>query len=170
MLVTVTVMIWAFVSTPPKSFKLPGDALHQNVCLGFVVQYMVVSFVGITVMYLQCFHAVHQSVQTLSGIMTLRTEEFALRKRVITNCVLMVATFVGCYGLFPVTTVFLFFTPEWEEPVLLEVVSLCLVAMDGIVTPLIIWHLNRDLGKSGGGGTEGGGSGMSTRLSQKSKG
>ncbi|KAJ3030859.1 UNVERIFIED_CONTAM: hypothetical protein HDU68_007502 [Siphonaria sp. JEL0065] len=145
MIVTIIPMIWAFVSSEPKSYKLPGGSLQQNVCLGFVVQYMVVAFGGIGFLYFKCYHEVNESVRGVSHLATIAPHDLILKKRVITNCLLMVASFIGCYGLFPATTVYLYFVPDWEEETSLDVASLCLVAMDGIITPLIIVHLNRDL-------------------------
>ncbi|ORY38193.1 hypothetical protein BCR33DRAFT_720901 [Rhizoclosmatium globosum] len=59
---------------------------------------------------------------------------------------LMIASFLVCYTLFPVCTSPVFY-PEWKEPLALDVLSNCLASMDGILTPLITLHLNQDLVK-----------------------
>ncbi|KAJ3066215.1 hypothetical protein HDU98_010472, partial [Podochytrium sp. JEL0797] len=106
-------------------------------------------------LYFRTLQTVNQSISTMSAIAADRgsksfqatdksqSKDARLRKRVVKNCLLVLVSFAACYSLLPSVILYNLVFPGWRCPEGLEIVSNCLLALDGVVTPLVVLHLNR---------------------------
>ncbi|KAJ3066216.1 hypothetical protein HDU98_010473 [Podochytrium sp. JEL0797] len=141
----------------PTSYKvpIPGAPLQSLVCLISLIHFLPVTFVTMGFLYFRTFQTVNQSISTMSAIAIDRpsksfqatdksqSKDALLRKRVVTNCLLVLVSFAACYSMLPSLIFYNLMFPEWTCPDGLEIVGNCLLALDGVVTPLMVLHLNR---------------------------
>ncbi|ORY37969.1 hypothetical protein BCR33DRAFT_769539 [Rhizoclosmatium globosum] len=144
------ITLWVCAATAETTnFRRPGGTWQPYLTLICIMQYMALSFGGLTFLYAKTYIHVSKMVKSLKDIVHGdHTRLSTLRMRVLSNCILMTLAYSACYSTEAILTIYSMVTEGYIAPSWLDSLATAAVSCDTVFTPLLVMHLHSNVFKS----------------------
>ncbi|ORY37966.1 hypothetical protein BCR33DRAFT_721158, partial [Rhizoclosmatium globosum] len=140
--VTNCVIVGCFFSAETYIYRRPGGAWQPYIVLFCVLQYMLLSFGGIILLYSKTYlHVCKILREVKSSTHDDGNSANLLRLRVFKNCIMMTLVFCSCYGPEAILIVYSLVTPGWKPPYWLDAFSNIVISCDSFLSPLLVMQM-----------------------------
>ncbi|ORY37973.1 hypothetical protein BCR33DRAFT_721167 [Rhizoclosmatium globosum] len=146
---TITTVIIASVTSETYNYRRPGGTWQTPTLLVLAIQYMILAFGGLAYLYGKTYLHVVETLKQANAIGLQsdgrqRSEE--LRMRVLNSCIMLTMAFSNCYTCDAILVLMSLILPQgWNPPKWADVLAHTLVALDMVVTPILIVRLHSSL-------------------------
>ncbi|ORY37967.1 hypothetical protein BCR33DRAFT_442061 [Rhizoclosmatium globosum] len=110
-----------------------------------MLQYILLSFGGIMVLYTKTYLHVCKTIEEIENMDVSHDQGSSssqLRLRVLKTCIMMTAAIFVCYGIESVLILYSLATPAWKPPMWLDTLSTILIALDSIISPMLVMEMH----------------------------
>ncbi|ORY37968.1 hypothetical protein BCR33DRAFT_721161 [Rhizoclosmatium globosum] len=142
-IVTMSLIVGCFFSTETLITRRPGGTWQPYVVLFGILQYIILSFGGVMVLYTKTYLHVCRTTKEFENVDVRHDmNSSGLRLRVLKTCIMMTGVIFACYGVEAALVIYSLVTPDWKPPTWLDALSATMIALDSILSPMLVMEMH----------------------------